>query len=62
MKEKALRETQIRSVHAGCAQKIYTRWERAQELRVDEFSVQKLRESHDTIQRLTSKMQGEFCE
>ena len=26
----------------------------AQELRVDEFSVQKLRESHETIQRLTS--------
>ena len=30
---------------------------RAQELRVDEFSVQKLRESHDTIQRLTSQIQ-----
>ena len=30
---------------------------RAQELRVDEFSVQKLRENHDTIQRLTSQMQ-----
>ena len=30
---------------------------RAQELRVDEFSVQKLRESHETIQRLTSQMQ-----
>ena len=29
---------------------------RAQELRVDEFSVQKLRESHDTIQRLTSQI------
>ena len=27
---------------------------RVQELRVDEFSVQKLRESHETIQRLTS--------
>ena len=35
-------------------------WERmkkAQELRVDEFSVQTLRESHETIQRLTSQMQ-----
>ena len=30
---------------------------RAQELRVDEFSVQKLRESHETIQRLTSQTQ-----
>ena len=30
---------------------------RAQELRVDEFSVQKLRESHGTIQRLTSQVQ-----
>ena len=30
---------------------------RAQELRVDEFSIQKLRESQDTIQRLTSEIQ-----
>ena len=30
---------------------------RAQELRVDEFSVQKFRERHETIQRLTSQMQ-----
>ena len=30
---------------------------RAQELRVDEFSVQKLRESHDTIQKITSQIQ-----
>ena len=30
---------------------------RAQELRVDEFSVQNLRESHETIQRVTSQMQ-----
>ena len=30
---------------------------RAQELRVDELSVQKLRESHDTIQQLTSQIQ-----
>ena len=29
----------------------------AQELRVDELSVQKLRESHDTIQKLTSQIQ-----
>ena len=31
---------------------------RAQELRVDEFSIQKLRESHETIQRLTSQLQS----
>ena len=30
---------------------------RAQELRVDIFSVQKLRENHETMQRLTSLMQ-----
>ena len=30
---------------------------RAQELRVDEVSVQKFKESHDTIQRLTSQLQ-----
>ena len=30
---------------------------RAQESRVEEFSVQKFRESHDTIQRLTSQVQ-----
>ena len=30
---------------------------RAQELRVDEFSVQKLRESHETIQKPTSQLQ-----
>ena len=39
---------------------IHTRWEkmkRAQELRLDKFSAQKLRESHETIQRLPSQMQ-----
>ena len=51
MKEKSLRDTQIRSMHEMGEIK------RAQELRVDEFSVQKLRESHDTIQRLTSQIQ-----
>ena len=30
---------------------------RAQKLRVDEFSIQKVGESHDTMQRLTSQMQ-----
>ena len=51
MKEKALRETLIRSMHEVGEMKI------AQELRVDEFSVQKLRESHDTIQKPTSETQ-----
>ena len=55
MKEKALRDTQTRSIHEMGELK------RAQELRVDEFSLQKLRESHDTIQRLTSQIQ-EFQE
>ena len=52
VKEKSLRDTQIRSMHEMGEIK------RAQELRVDEFSVQKLRESHDTIQRLTSQIQA----
>ena len=50
MKEKALRDTQIGSMHEMREMK------RAQELRVVKFSVQKLRENHDTIQRLTSQM------
>ena len=44
--------------------------QRAHVLRVDEFSVQQLRESHDTIQKLTSQIKdlqervnsGEFQE
>ena len=51
MKEKALRDTQIRSIHEMRELK------RAQELRVDEFSLQKLRESHDAIQKLASQIQ-----
>ena len=51
MKEKALRDTQIRSIHE------MEKLKRARELRVDEFSVQKLRESHDAIQQLTSQIQ-----
>ena len=51
MKEKALRDTQIRSIHEMGDMK------RAQELRADEFSVQKLRESHDTIQKFASQIQ-----
>ena len=46
MKEKALRETQIRSIHEMGEMK------RAQELRVDEFS-----ESHEVIQRHASQVQ-----
>ena len=49
MKEKALRDTQIRSMHEMGET-------RAQELRVYEVS-EKLRESHETIQRLTSQVQ-----
>ena len=51
MKEKALRDTQSRSIHEMGELK------RARELRVDDFSVQQMRESHDTIQGLTSQIQ-----
>ena len=51
MKEKQLRDTPIRNIHEMEEVK------RAQELRVDEFSVQKSRESHEIIQRLTSQLQ-----
>ena len=51
MKEKVLRKTQIRHMHEMGEIK------RAQELRVDEVSVQKLRENHETIQQLTSQVQ-----
>ena len=46
MKETALRDAHIRSMHEMREMK------RAQELRVEEFSVQKLKESHETIQVL----------
>ena len=46
-----LRDTQIRNIHEMGELK------RAQELRVDEFSIPKLRESHETIQKLTSQLQ-----
>ena len=51
MKEKVLRDTQKRNFHEMGEMK------RAKELRVDKFSVQKLRKSHETIQRFTSQMQ-----
>ena len=55
MKEKALRETQILNIHEMREMK------RAQELRVDEFSVQKLRESHETIQKKSSLHKCRKC-
>ena len=51
MKEKVLRNTQIRNMHEKGEIK------RAQELQVEEVSVQKLRENHETIQQLTSQFQ-----
>ena len=50
MKEKALRDAQITSIHDMGELK------RAKALRVDGFSVQKLRQSHATIQELTSQI------
>ena len=50
-KEKVLRETQIQSMHEMGEMK------RSQELRVVELSVQKLRGSHEIIQRLISQVQ-----
>ena len=52
MKERDLRDTQIRSMHEMGEMK------RAQELRVDEISVQKVTENHETIQQLTSQLQA----
>ena len=51
LKEKVLRDTQIRNMHELGDMK------RAQELRVDEVSVQKLTENHETLQKLTSQLQ-----
>ena len=51
MKAKLLRDTQIRSMHEMGEMK------RTQELRVDEMSIQKLRENHETNQQLTSQLQ-----
>ena len=52
LKEKLLRDTQIRNMHEMVEMK------RTQELRVDEFSVEKSREGHDTIQPLTPQLQS----
>ena len=51
MKEKVLRNTQIRNMQEMGEIK------RAQEQRIDEVSVQKLRENHETVQLLTSQLQ-----
>ena len=51
MKEKVLRNTQIRNMHE------MGEINRAQEQRVEEVSVQKFRENHETIQQLTSQLQ-----
>ena len=49
-RERALRETHIESIHE------VEELKRAQEMRSDEFSRQELRESHATIQELTSQL------
>ena len=57
MKGKVLRDDQIRSMHEmGQIRSMHEMGEmkRTQELRVDEFTMQKMRESHETTQRLTS--------
>ena len=51
MNEKLLQDTQIRNIHE------LEEMKRAQDLRVDEVSVQELRENHETIQQLTSHLQ-----
>ena len=51
IKEKVLRNTQIRNMHE------MEEIKKAQELRVCEVSVQKLRENHGTNQQLTSQLQ-----
>ena len=50
-KENALRDTQIRSMYA------LEKMKRAQVQQVDEMSIQKYRENHETIQQLTSQLQ-----
>ena len=50
-REKALRDTRIRNIHDVEEVK------RAQEMRIDEFSRNELRESHATIQEPTSQIQ-----
>ena len=49
--ERALRDTRIKSIHE------VEELRRSQELRIDEFSRNELRESHATFQELTSQIQ-----
>ena len=51
LREKALRNTRIKNIHE------MDELRRVQEMRVDEFSKQKLTESHATTQELTSQIQ-----
>ena len=53
LREKALRDTRIRGIHEMEESR------RVQELRVDEFYVQKLGEVMNTIQQLTSQIQDD---
>ena len=50
-RKKALRDTRIRNIHE------MEELRRVQEMRVDEFSVQKLRQSHAAIQELITQVQ-----
>ena len=50
-KENALRDTQIRNTHE------MEKMKRAQEQQVGEFSIQKVRENHETIQQLSFQLQ-----
>ena len=50
-REKALRDSRFRNIHE------MEELKSAQEMRVDEFSIHKLKETHDTIQGLTSQIQ-----
>ena len=50
-RERVLRETQIRSIHEVGELK------RAQEMRMDDFSMNELRECHAATQELTSQVQ-----
>ena len=50
-KENALRDTQIRSMHE------LEKMKRARIQQVDEMSIQKIRENHETLQQLTSQLE-----
>ena len=54
LREQALRDTRIRNIHE------MKELRRVRKMRVDEFSIHKLRDSHATIQELISQMQEAF--